>query len=244
MPPRYILSLDQGTTSSRAIVFDRQGNQVAAAQQEFPQIYPAPAHVEHDPVAIWSTQLSVAREAMERAGAAPADVAAIGITNQRETTVLWERKTGKAVAHAIVWQSRVSAPICDQLKRDGCVDMIRAKTGLVVDAYFSGTKIKHLLDTVPGLRRRAENGEILFGTIDSFLIWRLTGGRVHATDYSNASRTLIFNIHTLDWDDELLTALGIPRAMLPRVMPSSAVFGETSPEIFGRPIPIAGVAGD
>ena len=242
--PRCILSLDQGTTSSRAIVFDRHGEQLAVAQSEFPQIYPAPAHVEHDPIAIWSTQLSVAREAIERAGVAARDIAAIGITNQRETTVLWERATGRPVANAIVWQSRVSSPICDQLKLDGCEDMFRAKTGLVVDAYFSGTKIKHLLDTVPGLRRRAENGEILFGTIDSFLIWRLTGGRVHATDYSNASRTLIFNIHTLDWDDELLTALGVPRAMLPQVRSSSEIYGEADASLLGAAVPIAGVAGD
>jgi glycerol kinase len=241
---RCILSLDQGTTSSRAIVFDRRGDQMAVAQQEFPQIYPAPAQVEHDPIAIWSTELTVAREAIERAGVAPADLAAIGITNQRETTVLWERATGRPVANAIVWQSRVSTPICDQLKRDGCEEMIRARTGLVVDAYFSGTKIKHLLDTIPGLRRRAQNGEILFGTIDSFLIWRLTGGRVHATDYSNASRTLIFNIHTLDWDDELLRLLDIPRAMLPEVRSSSEVYGETDPSILGAAVPIAGVAGD
>src|SRR2546426_21356 len=241
---RYILSLDQGTTSSRAIVFDHRGDQIAAAQQEFPQIYPAPAHVEHDPIAIWSTQLSVAREAMERAGAAPADVAGIGITNQRETTVLWERDTGRPVANAIVWQSRVSTPICDQLRRDGCEEMVRAKTGLVVDAYFSGTKIKHLLDTIPGLRRRAADGEILFGTIDSFLIWRLTGGRVHATDFSNASRTLVFNIHTLDWDAELLRLLDIPRAMLPEVRSSSEIYGHTEPSLLGAAVPIAGVAGD
>src|SRR5947207_8249167 len=241
---RYILSLDQGTTSSRAIVFDRRGDQIAAAQQEFPQIYPAPAHVEHDPIAIWSTQLGVASEALERGGARPAEVAAIGITNQRETTVLWERATGRPVANAIVWQSRVSTPICDQLKRDGCEEMIRAKTGLVVDAYFSGTKIKHLLDTIPGLRRRAANGEILFGTIDTFLIWRLTAGRVHATDYSNASRTLIFNIHTLDWDDDLLRLLDIPRAMLPAVRSSSEVYGHTDASLLGAAVPIAGVAGD
>src|SRR5436189_1334971 len=204
---RYILSLDQGTTSSRAIVFDHRGDQVAAAQQEFPQLYPAPAHVEHDPIAIWSSELSVAREAIERAGAAPRDIAAIGITNQRETTVLWERDTGRPVANAIVWQSRVSTPICEQLKRDGCEATFRSKTGLVVDAYFSGTKIKHLLDTIPGLRRRAANGEILFGTIDTFLIWRLTAGRVHVTDASNASRTLMFDINSLDWDDDLLRIL-------------------------------------
>jgi glycerol kinase len=241
---RYILSLDQGTTSSRAIVFNRAGDQVAVAQQEFPQLYPAPAHVEHDPIAIWSTELSVAREAIERAGAAASDIAAIGITNQRETTVLWERETGRPVANAIVWQSRVSTPICDRLKRDGCEDMIRAKTGLVVDAYFSGTKIKHLLDTIPGLRQRAAKGEVLFGTIDTFLIWRLTGGRVHATDYSNASRTLIFNIHTLDWDDDLLRLLDIPRAMLPSVKSSSEIYGSTEPSVIGAAIPIAGVAGD
>src|SRR5437899_6577296 len=224
---RYILSLDQGTTSSRAIVFDRRGDQIAAAQQEFPQIYPAPAHVEHDPIAIWSSQLSVAREAIERAGATPDDIAAIGITNQRETTVLWERDTGRPVANAIVWQSRVSTPICDKLKREGWEEAIRAKTGLVVDAYFSGTKIKYLLDSMPGLRERTAKGQVLFGTIDTFLIWRLTGGRVHATDYSNASRTLIFNIHTLDWDAELLRLLDIPRAMLPSVKSSSEIYGST-----------------
>ena len=241
---RYILALDQGTTSSRAVVFDAAGGQVAIAQQEFPQIYPEPAHVEHDPIAIWSTELSVAREAIERAGAAASDIAAIGITNQRETTVLWERDTGRPVANAIVWQSRVSTPICEQLKRDGHEETFRSKTGLVVDAYFSGTKIKHLLDTIPGLRRRAERGEILFGTIDTFLIWRLTGGRLHATDYSNASRTLIFNIHTLAWDDELLRILDIPRAMLPEVRASSEVYAETDASLLGAAIPIAGVAGD
>ncbi|PYR60111.1 MAG: glycerol kinase [Acidobacteria bacterium] len=241
---RFILALDQGTTSSRAVVFDAGGEQVAIAQQEFPQIYPAPAHVEHDPIAIWSTELSVAQEAIERAGATASDIAAIGITNQRETTVLWERDTGRPVANAIVWQSRVSTPICEQLKRDGCEATFRSKTGLVVDAYFSGTKIKHLLDTIPGLRRRAERGEILFGTIDTFLIWRLTGGRVHATDYSNASRTLVFNIHTLQWDEELLKILDIPRAMLPEVRASSEIYGETDARLLGAAIPIAGVAGD
>src|SRR5207249_11805934 len=194
--------------------------------------------VEDDPVVIWSSQLSVAREALERAGAAADDLAAVGITNQRETTVLWERETGRPVANAIVWQSRVSAPICDQLKRDGCEEMVRSRTGLVVDAYFSGTKIKHLLDTIPGLRARAENGEILFGTIDTFLIWRLTGGRVHATDCSNASRTLVFNIHTLEWDDELLRLLGIPRAMLPEVRSSSERYGETDASRLGAAGPI------
>jgi glycerol kinase len=241
---RYILSLDQGTTSSRAVVFDAAGGQVAVAQQEFPQIYPEPAHVEHDPIAIWSSQLGVAREAIERAHVSASDIAAIGITNQRETTVLWDRATGRPIANAIVWQSRVSTPICDRLKRDGCEDLVRAKTGLVIDAYFSGTKITHLLDTIPGARRRAQAGEILFGTIDTFLIWRLTGGRLHVTDYSNASRTMIFNIHTLDWDDELLKLLNVPRAMLPQVRASSEIYGETDPSLLGAAMPIAGVAGD
>ena len=241
---KVILSLDQGTTSSRAIVFDHDGRMVATGQQEFEQIFPGPGFVEHDPEAIWNSQLQVARDALAKAGVAATDVAAIGITNQRETTVLWERETGKPVANAIVWQSRVSAGICDALKADGLEETFRAKTGLVVDAYFSGTKIKHLLDTVNGLRARAEAGEILFGTIDSFLIWRLTGGAVHVTDYSNASRTLLFNIHTLRWDDELLDILGVPRAMLPDVRPSSEVYGQTSPDLFGAAIPIAGAAGD
>jgi glycerol kinase len=241
---RYVLALDQGTTSSRAIVFDHDGRAVSVAQREFPQVYPRPGEVEHDPEAIWSSQLQVARDALARAGAAAADVAAVGITNQRETAVLWEKDTGRPVANAIVWQSRVSAPICDALKAAGHADLFRRRTGLVVDAYFSGTKVKHLLDTVPGLRARAEAGEVLFGTVDSFLIWRLTGGRRHVTDVSNASRTLLFDIHALDWDDELLALLGVPRAMLPEVRPSSEVYGETEPSLFGAPIPIAGAAGD
>lgn len=241
---KYVLALDQGTTSSRAIVFGREGRPLGMAQQELAQILPAPGFVEHDPESIWSTQLAVAREALGRAGVSADRIAAIGLTNQRETTVLWDRTTGKPVANAIVWQSRVSAPICDRLRSDGLADTFRQKTGLVVDAYFSGTKIKHLLDTIPGLRSRAERGEVLFGTVDSWLLWRLTGGRVHATDVSNASRTLIFNIHTLDWDDELLAILGIPRAMLPRVGASSEVYGHTSPEWFGTAIPLAGCAGD
>ncbi len=244
MANQYILALDQGTTSSRAIVFGHDGRAVATAQQEFEQILPAPGMVEHDPDAIWNSQVEVAREALERAKLAPADIAAIGVTNQRETTILWERATGKPVGNAIVWQSRVSAGICDQLKADGLEDLFRDKTGLVIDAYFSGTKIKHLLDTVDGLRQRAEAGEILFGTVDSWLIWRLTGGKRHVTDYSNASRTLVFNIHSLDWDDELLGILGIPRAMLPEVRPSSEILGQTTAEWFGAPIPIAGCAGD
>ena len=244
MATKYILALDQGTTSSRAIVFGHNGHAVSVAQQEFEQILPAPGLVEHDPQAIWTSQLQVAREALSRAKLSAADIAAIGVTNQRETTILWERSTGRPVGNAIVWQSRVSAGICDRLKADGLEKTFRDKTGLVVDAYFSGTKIKHLLDTVSGLRQRAEAGEILFGTVDTWLIWQLTGGMSHVTDFSNASRTLIFNIHTLDWDDELLGILGIPRAMLPTVRPSSETLGHTTTEWFGAPIPIAGCAGD
>ncbi|MCC7084730.1 MAG: glycerol kinase GlpK [Pirellulales bacterium] len=241
---RFILALDQGTTSSRAIVFGHDGRPVAMAQQEFPQLLPSPGIVEHDAEAIWNTQLSVAREAMARAGAKAADIAAIGITNQRETTVLWERDTGKPIANAIVWQSRVSAPICDRLKADGHEKMVREKTGLVIDAYFSGTKIKHLLDSNPGLRQRAAHGEILFGTIDSLLIWRLTGGKCHVTDVTNASRTMLFNLKALDWDDDLLKLLDVPRAMLPEVRSSSEVYGETDPHLFDAPIRISGCAGD
>ncbi|MFH1268549.1 MAG: glycerol kinase GlpK, partial [Planctomycetota bacterium] len=241
---KHVLALDQGTTSSRAIVFSRDGRAVASAQREFEQILPAPGLVEHDPEAIWSSQLEVARQALAQASLDPDDVAALGVTNQRETTILWERDTGRPVANAIVWQSRASAAICDRLKADGLEETFREKTGLVVDAYFSGTKIKHLFDTHEGLRARAEKGEILFGTVDTWLIWRLSGGRCHVTDYSNASRTLIFNIHSLDWDDELLTILDVPRAMLPEVRPSSEVYGQTTGELFGKPIPIAASAGD
>ena len=241
---RFILALDQGTTSSRAIVFGRDGRSRSSAQQEFPQIFPAPGHVEHDPEEIWFSQLSVARDAVARADLAARDIAAIGITNQRETTVVWDRHTGRAVANAIVWQSRITAPICERLKQDGAEPLFREKTGLVLDPYFSGTKIRHLLDTIPGLRARAADGQVLFGTIDSYLLWRLTGGRVHATDVSNASRTLLFNLHTLDWDDELLAIMSVPRAMLPEVRGSSEVYGETDPSLFGAPITIAGIAGD
>jgi glycerol kinase len=241
---KFVLALDQGTTSSRAIVFDRSGKAVSSAQQEFPQIFPGPGHVEHDPEDIWSTQLATAKEAIARAGISALDLAAIGVTNQRETTVLWEKATGKPIANAIVWQSRVTAPICDRLKAAGHEATFRKKTGLVVDAYFSGTKIKHLLDSFDGLRDRAARGEVLFGTIDSFLIWRLTGGACHITDVSNASRTLIFNIHTMQWDDELLKLLDIPRAMLPEVRSSSEVYGQTDPALFGAAIPVAGDAGD
>ena len=241
---QYVLAMDQGTTSSRSVLFGRDGQIVAVAQEEFPQLLPQPGHVEHDPEAIWTSQLSTAQAVLRQAGVEPEQLAAIGITNQRETTILWDAQTGKPVAPAIVWQSRVTADLCTQLKADGLEQTFRDKTGLVVDAYFSGTKIKYLLDRHEGLRARAERGEILFGTVDTFLIWRLTAGAVHATDYSNASRTLIFNIHSLDWDDELLQLLDIPRAMLPEVRPSSGLFGETAPELFGEAIPITGVAGD
>jgi glycerol kinase len=241
---KYILALDQGTTSSRAIVFDHDGRIVASAQKEFPQILPAPGIVEHDAEAIWSSQLETGREALALASLVAGDLAAVGVTNQRETTILWDRQTGRPVAPAIVWQSRVSAGLCQQLKAEGLEETFRSKTGLVIDAYFSGTKITHLLDTIDGLRGRAERGEVLFGTVDSWLLWRLTGGRIHATDVSNASRTLLYNIHTLAWDDDLLRILRVPRAMLPEVRSSSEVFGQTSAEWFGRSVPIAGVAGD
>jgi glycerol kinase len=241
---KYVLALDQGTTSSRAIVFDHDGAIVSVAQQEFPQIYPAPGLVEHDPEAIWSSQLAVAQEALKKAGASASDVAAIGITNQRETTVVWEKSTGKPVFNAIVWQSRLTVPICDALKAKGFDKEIRERTGLVTDAYFSGTKVKWILDNVAGAREKADRGELLFGNIDTFLMWRLSKGRVHATDPSNASRTLLYNIYKGEWDDVILNELGIPRSMLPAVMPSSGVFGETDAEFFGAPIPMAGDAGD
>ncbi len=239
-----VLALDQGTTSSRAILFGRDGRPIASAQEEFEQIYPQPGHVEHDPEAIWKTQLDVTKEALARGRRSTADVAALGITNQRETTIVWEKSTGKPVANAIVWQSRITAPLCEKLKADGLEPTFRERTGLVVDAYFSGTKITHLLETIPGLRARAEKGDVLFGTVDSFLIWRLTGGKRHVTDYSNASRTLIYNIHKLDWDDELLSILKIPRAMLPEVKPSSEIYGETDPGLLGASLPIASDIGD
>jgi glycerol kinase len=240
----YVLALDQGTTSSRAIVFSRDGLAVAKAQQEFPQLFPQPGHVEHDPEAIWDSQLATAKTAIEESGVGSEQLAAIGITNQRETTILWERDTGKPVANAIVWQSRITTGICEQLRNDGYEDVFKQKTGLVLDAYFSGTKIQYLLDQIDGLRARAERGEILFGTVDTFLAWRLSSGKLHITDVSNASRTLLFNIHTLDWDDELLGILNVPRAMLPEVRESSEVYGETDPALFGTAIPIAGIAGD
>jgi glycerol kinase len=241
---KYVLALDQGTTSSRAIVFDHEGAIVSVVQQEFPQIYPAPGLVEHDPEAIWSSQLNVAREALKKANASVSDIASIGITNQRETALVWEKATGKPVFNAIVWQSRLTVPICEALTAKGFDKEIRARTGLVTDAYFSGTKVKWILDNVPGARAKADRGELLFGTVDTFLMWRLSKGRVHVTDYTNASRTLMFNIYEGKWDDVILNELGVPHSMLPTVLPSSGIFGETDAEFFGGPIPIAGVAGD
>ncbi len=241
---KYILALDAGTTSNRAILFDHDGHIASVAQREFRQIYPQPGWVEHDAEEIWRVQLAVAQEALAKIGATAADIAAIGITNQRETTVVWNRETGKPVANAIVWQCRRTAPFCDELKAKGLTETIRAKTGLVPDAYFSGTKIRWILENVPGARADAEAGRLAFGTIDTWLIWNLTGGKVHVTDYSNASRTMLFNINTLAWDDEILAALDIPRSLLPEVRPSSAVYGETAPALFGGPLPIAGAGGD
>jgi glycerol kinase len=238
----YILALDQGTTSSRAILFDRSGRAAAVAQQEFRQIFPKPGWVEHDANEIWASQLAVARQVLSQAGGA--QVKAIGIANQRETTLLWDRKTGRPVANAIVWQDRRTAARCDELRRRGNAGLIQKKTGLVLDAYFSGTKLQWLLDNVPGARARAEVGELAFGTVDSWLIWNLTGGRVHVTDASNASRTLLFNLHTLQWDDELLRMFNVPRSVLPQVVPSSGVVGETDASLLGVSIPITGVAGD
>ena len=241
---KYIMALDQGTTSSRCILFDHTGNICASVQKEFRQIFPQPGWVEHDAVEIWDTTLEVSRAAMDKLGMTAADVAAIGITNQRETSVIWDKATGEPVANAIVWQCRRTAPIIDKLVAEGYGDMIREKTGLVPDAYFSGSKIKWLLDNVPGARERAERGELLFGTIDTWLIWKLTGGRVHVTDYTNASRTMLFNIHELCWDKALLELLDIPESLLPEVKPSSHVYGTTEFELYGGEIPIAGAGGD
>ena len=241
----YVLAIDQGTTSCRAILFDHSSAVVGVAQKEFTQYYPQPGWVEHDANEIWSTQLAVVRQVVQEAGVSPEDLVGIGITNQRETTVLWDRATGEPVHRAIVWQDRRTASICEQLKADGHENMIRSKTGLVVDAYFSGTKVKWILDQDAGLRARAEAGEICFGTIDTWLIYKLTGGEVHATDHSNASRTLMFNISSLEWDSDLLGALQVPAAVLPEVRNSSGDFGVTCKEIFGgAAVPIAGVAGD
>ena len=241
---KYIMSLDQGTTSSRCILFDKSGKICSSAQKEFRQIFPKPGWVEHDAEEIWETTLEVSRAAMEKIGAKASDIAGIGITNQRETTVVWDKTTGKPVSNAIVWQCRRTSGIIDDLVAKGYSETIRSKTGLVPDAYFSGSKIKWILDTVPGARERAEKGELLFGTIETWLIWNLTGGKVHVTDQTNASRTMIYNIHTLKWDKELLEMLDIPESVLPEVKPSSYVYGKTEESLYGGEIPIAGAAGD
>ena len=241
---KYIMSLDQGTTSSRCILFDKEGNICSVAQKEFRQFFPQPGWVEHDAEEIWFTTLEVSRTAMRKLGVEASDIAAIGITNQRETTVVWDKNTGHPIANAIVWQCRRTSDIIDDLVRQGLSDTIREKTGLVPDAYFSGSKIKWLLDNVPGARERAEKGELLFGTIDSWLIWKLTGGNVHVTDQTNASRTMLYNIHTLQWDDELLSILDVPRCVLPEVKPSSCIYGKTEFELYGGEIPVSGAAGD
>ena len=240
----YILALDQGTTSSRAILFDRDGGIKAVAQREFRQIFPQPGWVEHDPMEIWTSQAGVAVEVLAGAGARSADVAAIGITNQRETTLVWDRKTGQPVANAIVWQDRRTAGICDRLRSDGTEPLFRERTGLVLDAYFSGTKLTWILDNVAGARKRAEAGELAFGTVDTWLLWKLTDGRLHITDTTNASRTLMFNIHTLKWDDELLRALGVPRSVLPDVRASSELYGEVTTTLGLEGVKLAGIAGD
>ena len=242
--PKYIMALDSGTTSNRCILFDHSGNICSVAQKEFTQIFPQPGWVEHDADEIFSTQLEVAKQALANAGATAADIAAIGITNQRETTIVWNKFTGKPVHNAIVWQCRRTAAYCDSLREEGLVESIREKTGLVIDPYFSGTKIRWILENVPGAREQAEKGELLFGTVETWLIWKLTKGRVHVTDYSNASRTMLFNINTLTWDAEILTKLNIPASMLPQPKPSSCVYGSTAAEFFGAAIPIAGAAGD
>jgi glycerol kinase len=244
----HVLALDQGTTSSRAIVFDEAGSAVAMAQREFQQIFPRPGWVEHDPLEIWESQLAVAREALERAGLAASELAALGITNQRETTVVWDRSTGTPIGNAIVWQDRRTADDCDRLKREGLEPLFRERTGLVLDPYFSGTKLAWMLDHTPGAREAAESGRLAFGTVDSWLIWNLTGrkatGGLHVTDITNASRTLLYDLQTGYWGEELLAALRIPRKILPAIRSSSEVYGETLPHLFGSPVPIAGVAGD
>lgn len=241
---KYVMALDAGTTSNRCILFNEKGEMCSVAQKEFTQFFPKPGWVEHDADEIWATQYEVAKQAMENVGATATDIAAIGITNQRETTIVWDKATGEPVHHAIVWQCRRTAEYCDSLKGKGLVDKIREKTGLVIDAYFSGTKIRWILENVPGARQRAEAGELLFGTVETWLIWKLTKGKVHVTDYSNASRTMLFNINTLQWDDEILAELNIPKCMLPEAKPSSCVYGEADPSLFGGPIKIGGAAGD
>ena len=242
--PKYVMALDAGTTSNRCILFDREGQICSVAQKEFTQHFPQPGWVEHDADEIFATQLEVARQALENVGATAGDIAAIGITNQRETTIVWNKLTGRPVHNAIVWQCRRTAGYCDSLKEKGLTDTIREKTGLVIDPYFSGTKIRWILENVPGAREQAEAGELLFGTVETWLIWKLTGGKVHVTDYSNAARTMLFNIHTLQWDEQILAELGIPANMLPAPVECSALYGTTDPSFFGAPIPIAGAAGD
>ncbi|WP_059066231.1 glycerol kinase GlpK [Mediterraneibacter massiliensis] len=241
---KYVMALDSGTTSNRCILFNEKGEICSVAQKEFTQYFPKPGWVEHDPEEIWSTQLEVAEAAMANIRATVADIAAIGITNQRETTIVWDKVSGKPVYNAIVWQCRRTSGYCDRLKEKGLTEKFREKTGLVIDAYFSGTKIKWILDHVEGARERAQRGELLFGTVETWLIWKLTKGTVHVTDYSNASRTMLFNIHTLTWDEEILRELDIPKCMLPEVKPSSYIYGETDAGYFGAPVPIAGAAGD
>lgn len=241
---KYIMALDAGTTSNRCILFNEKGEMCSVAQREFTQYFPEPGWVEHDPDEIWASQLGVAVEAMNKIGATAKDIAAIGITNQRETTIVWDKHTGEPICPAIVWQCRRTAAYCDQLKEKGLTEVYRQKTGLVIDAYFSATKIKWILDNVEGARARAEQGMLLFGTVETWLIWKLTKGKVHVTDYSNASRTMLFNINTLEWDEEILEELNIPKSMLPKVQPSSCIFGYTDPSLLGGEIPIAGAAGD
>ena len=242
--PKYIMALDAGTTSNRCILFNHAGEVCSMAQKEFTQIFPRPGWVEHDANEIFSTQLEVAKQAMAIIGANASDIAAIGITNQRETTIVWDKTTGQPVCNAIVWQCRRTSEYCDSLKSEGLTDPIREKTGLVIDAYFSGTKLRWILENVPGAREKAERGDLLFGTVETWLIWKLTGGKVHVTDYSNASRTMLFNINTLGWDEEILAKLNIPAGMLPEARPSSEIYGHTLSKFFGAPIPIAGAAGD
>lgn len=238
------MAFDAGTTSNRCILFNKKGEICSIAQQEFRQIYPKAGWVEHDANEIWATQFGVAAEAMQKIGASGSDIAAIGITDQRETTIVWDKQTGEPIYNAIVWQCRRTSEYCDSLKAKGLEESFRKKTGLIIDAYFSATKLKWILDNVPNARERAQKGELLFGTVETWLIWKLTKGKVHITDYSNASRTMMFNINTLEWDDDILKELNIPKIMLPKPMPSSCIYGETNPEFFGSPIKISGAAGD